>query len=98
MAKAPRSLAGRVVAITGGARGIGRATAAALIARGARVAVGDIDGSLVQRTAEELGGGTVGLPLDVTNRDSFGAFLSEVETRLGPLDVLTNDAGSLPIG
>ena len=43
MAKAPRSLAGKIVAITGGARGIGRATAAALIAQGARVAIGDID-------------------------------------------------------
>ena len=43
MAKAPRSLAGKIVAITGGARGIGRATATALIAQGARVAIGDID-------------------------------------------------------
>ena len=45
MAKVPRSLAGQVVAITGGARGIGRATAAALIAQGARIAIGDIDAS-----------------------------------------------------
>ena len=51
MAKAPRSLAGQVVAITGGARGIGRATAAALIAQGARVAIGDIEASLAERTA-----------------------------------------------
>ncbi len=71
MAKAPRSLAGRVVAITGGARGIGRATAAALIAKGARVAIGDIDEQLAQTTAEQLGAGTIGLPLDVTDRASF---------------------------
>jgi NAD(P)-dependent dehydrogenase (short-subunit alcohol dehydrogenase family) len=98
MAKAPRSLAGKVVAITGGARGIGRATAAALIAQGARVAIGDIDAPLAEQTASELGSGTVGLPLDVTNRESFDGFLKEVETRLGPLDVLINNAGIMPIG
>jgi NAD(P)-dependent dehydrogenase (short-subunit alcohol dehydrogenase family) len=98
MAKAPRSLAGKVVAITGGARGIGRATAAALIAQGARVAIGDIDAPLAEQTASELGSGTVGLPLDVTNRASFDAFLTETEQRLGPLDVLINNAGIMPIG
>ena len=98
MAKAPRSLAGKVVAITGGARGIGRATATALIAQGARVAIGDIDAPLAQQTASELGSGTVGLPLDVTDRESFDAFLKEVETRLGPLDVVINNAGIMPIG
>ena len=98
MAKALRSLGGQVVAITGGARGIGRATAAALIAQGARVAIGDIEASLAERTAQELGVGTVGLPLDVTDRASFDAFLQEVETRLGPLDVLINNAGIMPIG
>src|SRR5947209_13798370 len=98
MAKAPRSLAGRVVAITGGARGIGRATAAALISQGARVAIGDIEASLAQRTADELGAGTVGLPLDVTDRASFDAFLSEAESRLGPLDILINNAGIMPTG
>jgi NADP-dependent 3-hydroxy acid dehydrogenase YdfG len=98
MAKALRSLAGQVVAITGGARGIGRATAAALIAQGARVAIGDIEASLAQRTAQELGGGTIGLALDVTDRDSFDAFLTQVEEQLGPLDVLINNAGIMPIG
>ena len=98
MAKAPRSLAGQVVAITGGARGIGRATAAALIAQGARVAIGDIEASLAQQTARELGAGTIGLPLDVTDRASFAEFLDEVENRLGPLDVLINNAGIMPIG
>ncbi|MGZ4293929.1 MAG: SDR family oxidoreductase [Solirubrobacteraceae bacterium] len=98
MAKAPRSLAGKVVAITGGGRGIGRATAAALIAQGARVAIGDIDSPLAERTASELGSGTLGLPLDVTNRESFDGFLKEVESRLGPLDVVINNAGIMPIG
>ncbi len=98
MARAPRSLAGLVVAITGGARGIGRATAAALIVQGARVAIGDIDASLVGRTARELGGETIGLALDVTDSHSFETFLQEVETRLGPLDVLVNNAGIMPVG
>jgi NAD(P)-dependent dehydrogenase (short-subunit alcohol dehydrogenase family) len=98
MAKAPRSLAGRVVAITGGGRGIGRATAAALVARGARVGIGDIEAPLAQQTAEQLGSGTIGLPLDVTNRESFTTFLDDIESRLGPLDVLINNAGIMPIG
>ena len=98
MAKAPRSLVGWVVAITGGARGIGRATAAALIAQGAKVAIGDLDVPLAARTADELGHGTLGLPLDVTNRVSFETFLDQVEAQLGPLDVLVNNAGIMPIG
>jgi NADP-dependent 3-hydroxy acid dehydrogenase YdfG len=98
MPKEPRSLAGHVVAITGGARGIGRATAAALITQGARVAIGDIEAPLAEQTAQELGSGTIGLPLDVTDRASFDVFLREVEARLGPLDVLVNNAGIMPIG
>jgi NAD(P)-dependent dehydrogenase (short-subunit alcohol dehydrogenase family) len=98
MAKARRSLVGKVVAITGGARGIGRATASALIAQGARVAIGDIDAQLAVQTAQELGAGTVGLSLDVTDRGSFDRFLHEVEDKLGALDVLINNAGIMPIG
>jgi NAD(P)-dependent dehydrogenase (short-subunit alcohol dehydrogenase family) len=98
MAKSLRSLNGQVVAITGGARGIGRATATALIAQGARVAIGDIDAPLAEKTASELGAGTIGLPLDVTDRGSFAGFLDEVERQLGPLDVLVNNAGIMPIG
>jgi short-subunit dehydrogenase len=98
MAKVSRSLAGSVVAITGGARGIGRATAAALITQGARVAIGDIEAPLAEQTARELGAGTIGLPLDVTDRESFAGFLGQVEDQLGPLDVLINNAGIMPIG
>ncbi|HEY1520196.1 MAG TPA: SDR family oxidoreductase [Solirubrobacteraceae bacterium] len=98
MARRLRSLDGQVVAITGGGRGIGRATAAALIAKGARVAIGDIDAQMAERTAAELGSGTIGVPLDVTDKASFTSFLDEVESRLGPLDVLVNNAGIMPVG
>lgn len=97
MRRAPEQLAGAVVAITGGARGIGRATAEALLRRGARVAIGDVDAETVQQTAREIGGGAVALELDVTDRDSFARFLDEAEERLGPLDVVINNAGIMPL-
>jgi NAD(P)-dependent dehydrogenase (short-subunit alcohol dehydrogenase family) len=95
---AQRSIAGRTVAITGGARGIGKATATALVAKGARIAIGDLDLELAEKTAAELGGKVVALPLDVTDRSSFDNFLSEAERELGPLDVLINNAGIMPAG
>jgi NAD(P)-dependent dehydrogenase (short-subunit alcohol dehydrogenase family) len=91
-------ISGRVIAITGGARGIGRAIAAALVERGARVAVGDLDGDASEATAQELGQGTVGLQLDVTDHGSFAGFLDAVRERLGPLDVLVNNAGVMVVG
>jgi NAD(P)-dependent dehydrogenase (short-subunit alcohol dehydrogenase family) len=97
MAKERRSLSGKVVAITGGARGIGKATAAALVGKGCRVAVGDLDLELAEQAAGELGAGTVALQLDVTDRASFADFLDEAERRLGPLDVLVNNAGIMPV-
>jgi NADP-dependent 3-hydroxy acid dehydrogenase YdfG len=98
MARAPRSLNGKVVAITGGARGIGKATAKALVRKGAKVAIGDLDRDLAETTARELGGDTLALELDVTRRDSFAGFLDQVEERLGSLDVLINNAGIMPLG
>ncbi len=97
MAKERRSLSGKVVAITGGARGIGKATARALVAKGCRVAIGDLELELAERTAAELGGGTVALPLDVTDRGSFERFLDEAERQLGPLDGVINNAGIMPV-
>jgi NAD(P)-dependent dehydrogenase (short-subunit alcohol dehydrogenase family) len=94
----PRPVNGKVVAITGGARGIGRSTAEALVREGAKVAIGDLDAELTEQVAGEIGEGTVGLPLDVTERESFAAFLDGVEERLGPIDVLINNAGIMPLG
>jgi NADP-dependent 3-hydroxy acid dehydrogenase YdfG len=98
MAKERRPLSGKVVAITGGARGIGKATAIALVGKGCRVAIGDLDPELAEQTAESLGGGTIALQLDVTDRESFSAFLDEAERQLGPIDVLINNAGIMPLG
>ncbi|WP_433599920.1 SDR family oxidoreductase [Nocardia sp. CA-135953] len=100
--KGDGALTGRVVAITGGARGIGRATAEAFLGAGAAVAIGDIDVELVADTAAELGADPdakiVGLPLNVTDKASFAAFLDTVDSELGPLDVLVNNAGIMPTG
>jgi NAD(P)-dependent dehydrogenase (short-subunit alcohol dehydrogenase family) len=98
MARAPRDLTGKVVAITGAARGIGAATARALVMAGGRVAIGDLDGDLATSVAEALGAGVVARKLDVTDHAGFAAFLDEVEDELGPLDVLINNAGIMPVG
>lgn len=94
----PLSLSNQVVAITGGARGIGHATARALVDRGARVAIGDLDGDLAARVAAELGGDCFGVGVDVTDNAAFTAFLDGVEHRLGPLDVMVNNAGIMSAG
>ena len=97
MAKERRSLSGKVVAITGGARGIGKTTAQALVRKGCRVAIGDLDLALAEEAAASLGGGVVALSLDVTDRSSFTAFIDEAERQLGPIDVLINNAGIMPV-
>jgi NADP-dependent 3-hydroxy acid dehydrogenase YdfG len=98
MAKQPRILSGQVAVITGGARGIGKETARALLAQGMKVAIGDLDLAATEKTATELGANAKGYRLNVTDRDSFLAFLDAVEADLGPIDVLINNAGIMQIG
>jgi len=98
MAKQPRVLTGKVAAITGGARGIGKETARQFVQEGMRVAIGDLDLELAKQTAQELGPNVVAFPLNVTERSSFKAFLDDTEETLGPIDVLVNNAGIMQLG
>lgn len=95
-------LAGKTIAITGGARGIGAATARKFAERGAAVSIGDIDAELVAKAAAEIAADTgatvVGLQLDVTDTNSFATFLDATEAQLGGLDALVNNAGIMPTG
>lgn len=92
-----RDLATLTVIITGGARGIGRATAEQLSAAGARVAIGDRDGELARSVAAEIGGGVIAGTLDVADADSWRTFLNDVSS-IGPIDALVNNAGIMPLG
>ncbi|MEV0071517.1 SDR family oxidoreductase [Amycolatopsis sp. NPDC050768] len=97
MAKQPRTLSGKVIVITGSAQGIGAATATALKRLGARVVLGDLDHVRAEKTAGELGPEAVALALDVTDTKAFTEFLDEVERQVGPIDVLINNAGIMPL-
>jgi NAD(P)-dependent dehydrogenase (short-subunit alcohol dehydrogenase family) len=88
---------GKVVAITGAGRGIGLATAQALAARGARVSIGDLDAGLARQAAAQLPG-AFGGALDVRSKESFARFLEETRASLGPIDILINNAGIMPMG
>ena len=90
-----RSVDGRVVAITGGARGIGASTARLLASKGAHVAIGDLDAELVAKTAADLG--VQGFAVDVTDAERFAGFLDAVTAAVGPIDVLINNAGIMPL-
>lgn len=91
-------LTGRVVAVTGGANGIGREIASLLASVGAKVAIGDRDGAAAARVAREIDGELLGVDLDVTDSDSFASFFSTVESVWGPIDVLVNNAGVMWVG
>lgn len=95
------NIRGKTIAITGAARGIGFATAKALLARGARVVIGDRDVALQESAVVQLTklGPVSGYPLDVTDRESFATFLDKARTDGGGhIDVLINNAGVMPIG
>ncbi len=91
-------VADKIALITGGASGIGRATAKRLAAEGARVAVSDINFAGAQTTAADIGDGAVALEHDVTDEASWQNVLAETEDQLGGLHVLVNCAGIVSLG
>jgi rhamnulose-1-phosphate aldolase/alcohol dehydrogenase len=94
----PKSLAGRIAFITGGASGIGRATAARLLAEGAVVMLADIDGAMLDETrtafAKAYGRDNVrGAQMDVTDEAAVIAAFGEAIAEYGGLDIVVSNAG-----
>lgn len=85
----------RTAVITGAAQGIGFAMARLFIDEGARVVVGDIDGTAAATAADQLGGPdvAVGVRCDVTDAADVDALLAAAEQSFGPVDVMVNNAG-----
>jgi len=83
----------KVCLITGGAAGIGKATAHKFASEGAKVILCDVDENAGQELAEELGGGALFYQVDVTNREAVQAWVEEVVEKFGRVDVLVNNAG-----
>jgi NAD(P)-dependent dehydrogenase (short-subunit alcohol dehydrogenase family) len=90
--------AGKVLFITGAARGIGAATAQEAVRRGHRVVLADIDGDGAQALARSLGESALGLALDVRDPAQWQQALDAAWSRFGRIDVLVNNAGVVHTG
>jgi len=91
-----RSVADKVVVITGAASGMGRATAFLFADEGAKVAVTDLSRDRVDAVVDRIrtaGGTAHGIVLDVTDADAIIAAVEEIRAELGPIDVVVNNAG-----
>lgn len=94
-------LAGRTAIVTGAASGIGRGTVLALAARGARVALVDINAAGLDAVAAEIaaaGGQALACPADVGAADAFEVVRATAEAAFGPVDILMNNVGVLVSG
>ena len=87
------SLTGKVALVTGGSRGIGLATAKALVGSGASVAITGTDQSRVESAAAALGKGAYGIRADVREYAEVERAVSQAVAKFGGLDVLVNNAG-----
>jgi NAD(P)-dependent dehydrogenase (short-subunit alcohol dehydrogenase family) len=83
----------KVALVTGGASGIGLATAELLAAEGARVVIGDVDRAAGERAAAAIGPRAAFQALDVTREDDWIAVTDRVAAEFGRLDILVNNAG-----
>ena len=88
-------LDGRTAVVTGAAQGIGLEIARALVDNGARVVIGDVDATAVDKAVAELGGPEVaiGSRCDVRSAGELDALLALADTESGPLDIMVNNAG-----
>lgn len=86
-------LANKVAIVTGGAHGIGRATAELFAAEGAKVVIADIDVQAGEKLAASLGSAALFQPTDVAQRDQVEALVARAVDAFGGLDILFNNAG-----
>ena len=96
LGKLSRSISGRVAIVTGGASGMGRATAHLFSDEGASVAVCDRNSEGVNQVVSEItdaGGLASGYVIDLDDASAIGDFTSQVRNDLGPIDILVNNAG-----
>lgn len=93
------SFEGRTALITGSARGIGYAAARLLAEGGAKLALADVNGELVEQSARKLAGATgaqvIGVRADITSEGEVGAMVSGVASKLGPVDIFISSAAIL---
>jgi clavulanate-9-aldehyde reducatase len=94
----PGPLEGRVAAVTGASSGIGEATARALSAAGASVALGARRAERLEALAESLDGRTLARALDVSEEEQARDFIQAAHDELGGLDILVNNAGVMLLG
>jgi len=90
---------GRVVIVTGGAKGIGRHAAHTLTKAGAKVVLADADAERLHKTLRELreiGGEALAVPTDVRDEKDVRRLMHEAVTQFGQIDALINDAGIVP--
>lgn len=85
----------KVALVTGGASGVGRATVELLLAEGARVAISDINVQAGEAFADACGERAIFVRHDVSSEADWRAAIAATEQRLGPLDILINNAGIL---
>lgn len=83
---------GKVAVVTGGAQGMGAATARLFAAEGAKVAIGDVKEGVGRELAAELGENALFAPLDVRSDSSWKAFVDATVERFGGIDILVNNA------
>jgi NAD(P)-dependent dehydrogenase (short-subunit alcohol dehydrogenase family) len=89
---------GRNILLTGGASGIGAATAKLAVARGHRVVIADVNHAGAKAVAREIGSGASAVALDIVSSEQWEHVLDEVQNQLGRLDVLINNAAVVHTG